>query len=141
MRHCGDCDRDLDELCFSFKSKAKNLLQFKCKECHKKYCQKHYKDNVSYYQTKHKKYVTNIRDEINIYKSSRGCSHCFENDSCCLDFHHVDEKIESISRLIQNCNRKQIYEEISKCIILCSNCHRKLHRYEGISANNNKINL
>lgn len=60
-----------------------------------------------------------------------GCSRCAEHDPDCLDFHHADKstkifgvgntaayqwKVGPIERLL---------EEIRKCFILCSNCHRK----------------
>jgi hypothetical protein len=50
----------------------------------------------------------------------------------CFDFHHCDGKKEhNISVLINTSKRNKtiIENEIKKCIILCSNCHRKLHAY------------
>ena len=63
------------------------------------------------------------------YKSHLECETCGESESCCLVFHHVgNDKKENISTLW---NRRwpidKILDEMSKCIVLCSNCHMKLH--------------
>lgn len=69
------------------------------------------------------------RKEIWEYKESQGCLICKENDPACLDFHHLDEsqKEDNIAELTMS--RTKLEKEIKKCIILCSNCHRKLHYY------------
>jgi hypothetical protein len=43
------------------------------------------------------------------------------------DFHHAEEKNESPSFLIANKSLDAIADEISKCILLCANCHRIEH--------------
>lgn len=72
------------------------------------------------------------------YKSSKSCEICGESTIVCLDFHHRSavEKDRSISDavLIWGWGFKRLEEEISKCVILCSNCHRKVHN-ELISIN------
>jgi hypothetical protein len=49
-----------------------------------------------------------------------------------FDFHHMDkeEKEDSISWLMANSSPDKISEELSKCILLCANCHRLEHHYE-----------
>ena len=63
------------------------------------------------------------------YKEGRGCCICGEAHPRCLDFHHVGEekKDTNISRLISTGRLGVIKEEIKKCIIVCANCHRKIH--------------
>jgi hypothetical protein len=57
-----------------------------------------------------------------------GCCLCPENDSSCLDFHHVTDKYRPIAHMITgNYSLDTLKKEIAKCVILCSNCHRKLH--------------
>lgn len=57
---------------------------------------------------------------------------CGENHISCLDFHHRDptEKDKSVSYLVFSSSRRKVLEEISKCDVLCANCHRKEH-WEG----------
>jgi hypothetical protein len=46
-----------------------------------------------------------------------------------IDFHHVnrEKKERDVSEWVRCASYKKFYEEIKKCILLCSNCHRKLH--------------
>jgi hypothetical protein len=55
---------------------------------------------------------------------------CGEDHPSTLDFHHEDpaKKEASVRQLLDNgYSQKRILAEIAKCIVLCSNCHRKLH--------------
>jgi hypothetical protein len=55
---------------------------------------------------------------------------CGESDIVCMDFHHrnPDEKDSTIGKMVNDgFGIEAILAEISKCDILCSNCHRKLH--------------
>jgi len=58
------------------------------------------------------------------------CQQCRMSDTRCLEFHHVDEsnKRFKISYLLTSGHSLAfLQDEISKCIVLCANCHRKLH--------------
>lgn len=71
-----------------------------------------------------------ILEFLNSLKAESGCLYCEENDPACLDFHHVDpsKKVAAVSEMAGGCYRKETIEvEITKCEVLCSNCHRKLH--------------
>lgn len=69
------------------------------------------------------------------FKDTLECSDCGENDGACLDFHHLDpdEKRDTVSRL--KFFKVKVKEEIKKCIVLCANCHRKLHAREKENIN------
>jgi hypothetical protein len=88
---------------------------------------------------KHRKNIKIIHAE----KLKRGCVCCGYKDSpYALDFDHLDpnSKIDGVSRLSSR-NTKKIEEEISKCQVLCANCHRiKTHdteAFEKLFAKNN----
>jgi hypothetical protein len=71
-----------------------------------------------------------IKNWLNDIKNTLKCSRCDENHPACLDFHHVDTSTKEFN--LGDCVRKgyskeRIEAEIAKCIILCANCHRKLH--------------
>lgn len=68
------------------------------------------------------------RKFINNIKSKKGCKYCSENDFKCLDFDHRDpsKKEYNISWMCANgYSREKILLEITKCNVVCSNCHRK----------------
>ena len=44
-----------------------------------------------------------------------------------FDFHHIDKKDADPSHLIVNSSPDKIADEMSKCILLCANCHRIEH--------------
>jgi hypothetical protein len=46
-----------------------------------------------------------------------------------MDYHHLDPSIKErgVSQMISGNSWKKIEEEISKCILVCANCHRKIH--------------
>lgn len=83
-----------------------------------------------------------IQKEYNDYKSKIGCRKCGENRFYMLDFHHIDPKDKSFEisdRQRASFKNKEVQDEIKKCIILCSNCHRELH-YLGIKTKDYIIN-
>ena len=60
------------------------------------------------------------------YLKLSSCAGCGISDPVVLDFDHIHgEKKMSISRMIYKIrSRKKIIDEIDKCQVLCSNCHR-----------------
>ena len=89
-----------------------------CKECRKKAERLKYK----------KRTLT-----LNEYKENIGCAKCKDKRAYVLDFHHKDknEKGYSISKNPNiSLESPKFLEEIEKCIILCSNCHREYHYLE-----------
>jgi len=110
----------------------------------KEYMKKHYQEHKEYYKEKHKKWFQDniksarehqkqqreqIKQYINNYKLSRGCSVCGYNKcAAALDFHHNGDKECTISQaIVKKYGEKRLKKEIDKCIVLCANCHRELH--------------
>ena len=59
-----------------------------------------------------------------------GCAICgYDECDASLDFHHVnpEDKSNNIQKIISSCDNKKIANELNKCILLCANCHRKIH--------------
>ena len=131
---CGTCQQDKPDTDFSWKNKKLNKRNTKCKCCQNDYAQQHYQNNKEKYKTKARinnaKYLEANKQLINEVKS-KGCSLCSETEPCCMDFHHIDPntKIDTVSRIALNATSIQTLQaEIDKCVVLCSNCHRKVHR-------------
>ncbi len=72
----------------------------------------------------------NYLRKVDKLKSKKVCAKCGESRTYMLDFHHnkPSEKVASISDLRdRRASIEKIKEEIAKCTVLCSNCHRELH--------------
>lgn len=64
------------------------------------------------------------------YKASLSCSSCGASHPGIIEFHHPnglqdEPRITGLSNL--GWGKAKIIEAISRCVILCANCHAKLH--------------
>lgn len=78
------------------------------------------------------KQIQKARDYVDEYKRTHPREICGESHIGCLQFHHLDrdEKSGEMSKMVK-CGIKKTKEEISKCQVLCANCHMKLHYEEN----------
>ena len=63
-------------------------------------------------------------------KEGKACKYCGESNPVCLDYHHRDpkEKMGNLQAIAQDtADNNKVLTEISKCDLICANCHRKLH--------------
>lgn len=73
------------------------------------------------------------RNKEYVYSKKTSCEKCGLEDKVCLEFHHVDDKEKNVSQLIMDAaSIERVENEINKCRILCSNCHRKEHISETL---------
>lgn len=92
-----------------------------------------HKLNKKYYKNlSSKHYYLNIINYKNIMKKlkSNGCAICGYNKyDGALDFHHVNPNNKKFNLSINalSLSNKRIINELNKCILLCSNCHREIH--------------
>ena len=82
-----------------------------------------------------RKDITDIKCRILIkrIKEAVGCCRCSERHIACLEFHHKepDEKMFQVSAFRNyGYNVDRVVYEIKKCLLICSNCHKKEH-YHG----------
>ncbi len=134
MKKCTYCKLEKPKTEFSKNATRKDGIQNICKECSKRRLIEAHKKSYS-----NRKHIIkeNRKEEIERNKQIvaehklGGCKFCSEKDPVTLDFHHVNpkEKDLSISVIIHRYTTNKLVKEIEKCIVLCSNCHRKLHAY------------
>jgi len=76
-----------------------------------------------------------LLDWVLEYKKQRGCSICGERFPYCLGFHHRDggQKEDTIANMVgHGFSKKRILAEVEKCILVCANCHSKIHFSTGL---------
>lgn len=59
-----------------------------------------------------------------------GCQFCgYKRYVGALDFHHINEQEKEFGLSIRGLTRswEKIKNELSKCVLLCANCHREIH--------------
>lgn len=101
----------------------------KAKEYHREYHKKWYQKNKKKQMENQKQLRANRRKWIREYKSKRGCCKCgYNNNPVALDLHHhEDNKEEKIALMCNLYGLEKIKKEVSKCIVVCRNCHAIIH--------------
>ncbi len=121
---------------FNKKSSTKDGLQNFCRECNSKVTRKHYTEN----KINRRKVIyaakAERRDKARkfiIEKLQTGCVSCQEKDPIVLDFDHISgkKKYNLSSMVREGMSIIKIEDELSKCQVLCSNCHRRKTAQEG----------
>lgn len=92
-----------------------------------------YKDRADYL----KKAVDKRRKKIRLlsieYKGNK-CAVCGYNKCIqALEFHHLNSETKDFGISAKGYTRswRKVKEELDKCVLLCSNCHREVH--DGIT--------
>jgi hypothetical protein len=88
---------------------------------------KHYRENRQYYIEKAYKKRENLRKYVYDLKAVTPCTDCgLQFPHYVTDFDHIgkEEKVDTISRLINSGSYKKVTEELKKCELVCANCHR-----------------
>lgn len=135
------CNSDISKLCircaiiksadsFHKSMKSKDGLSIYCKSCRAEI------DKKSYEKSPERRYIIKKRRDdvrrfnsnlLRRYKAMKGCSCCDERDPVALDLHHVNDDKEDSPSNLKAYSTKTLKDEIRKCIVVCANCHRKIH--------------
>lgn len=112
MRTCSKCHEEKEDSSFHYRG-DKKILHRECKKCA-------LKRSIN----RRKK----MKEEAIILLGGK-CADCgikYHRDV--YDFHHINpaNKLGDPGAMMQR-SRKVFFEEISKCILLCANCHRQRH--------------
>lgn len=126
---CNKCKNNLPYAEFHKCKSKKDGLQTFCKKCNNDNAKKDSIKNKKRWTQRLKEKREKYRKDFLTYKSTLFCCVCKENTSCCLDFHHLNHKKKNgeISSMFRNRPLEKLKQELEKCVVLCSNCHRKLH--------------
>lgn len=128
---CRTCkiEKSIDD--FLWRNKKKGLKHNECSLCYKITRKKSYDNNKEYYYNKNKVKRNKTSEWYEEFKKDKKCLFCDEDESVCLDFHHINDETKDFNLANMRYSTysiNKIKKEIDKCIIVCSNCHRKIHK-------------
>ena len=133
MKTCSKCLENKPITEFTVRPDRPGKVYSHCKACQRSYQRQNYRRNKEGYAKRRDANRERSHRIVADYLSSHPCVSCGEGDLRCLDFDHIKgEKVRSISRAIHCCwSKDRLFEEINKCVVRCSNCHRKRTSAKG----------
>ena len=126
---CSSCNAEKELSEFRKDKSKKSGYQPHCKMCARAYHKSAYTAKYSEQISIRNKTRADIaREMLNDYKANHPCVMCGEGCTACLDFHHTDptQKDFTVSQR-QNGSLTLLMEEVKKCVVVCRNCHAKIH--------------
>lgn len=125
---CKKCKLVRDTSFFRPNKSKKDGLQHYCIECDKEFQRAWYQCNKE--EAKRKASAIS-REKHKVVKQfliqqleGKSCNTCGETDLLVLEFDHLKDKSFDIGQAHWK-SEEELLEEISKCQILCANCHRR----------------
>lgn len=114
-------------------------MPYKDPEKQKEAQRKSYFKNIDKNRIKNKTYREKVREYVRTQKESGPCMDCgVSYPYYVMEYDHIeDNKIRSVAKITSNGSMDQVIKEITKCDLICSNCH-KVRTWERIQK---KFNL
>jgi len=114
-RNCKDCQIE-----FSPTSRKR----YHCNPCESKRAREYRKNNRDKTRAYQRNRHYQKREIVLDHYRNNPCAMCGEDRLPCLQLDHIDPSTKSFAvSQISGKNEQQIREEISKCRVLCANCH------------------
>lgn len=133
MKTCNGCNESKPVTDFA---KKRDRLQSRCKSCSNAYGKEYYSNNSERMKADSaaakKVRMDDIKARIREIKETTPCMDCHElHPWFVMDFDHVrGVKYRDISAMLKDADSwSKLEEEMKKCDLVCSNCHR--HRTFG----------
>jgi len=130
-RECKKC-KEVKEITSFTKSKVCRFgYTHTCLECNRKRWSPYYKEN-----REERKVVENKKNRdrktLLVNHFDNKCFDCNNSfPDCVYDFHHIDPTTKDFKLSSYRSISDKLWEEVNKCVMLCSNCHRIRHWYAG----------
>lgn len=135
MKKCSTCKELKPFSDFNKDKSRKEGIKLSCKICSRKNFKRHYERNREFYLDKAKRVKNKIKDDIKRIKEENPCADCgIFYPYYVMDFDHLNStnKQFCIGQFGFH-GKKQILDEIDKCELVCSNCHRiRSHNRQSI---------
>ena len=125
MPTCTLCGQTKRPDAFVWKYKARGIRASRCKTCTRTAIRAHYQKNSSVYKKRAIDKRDAIRELIRQAKSVP-CADCGEYyPYYVMEFDHVrGRKSTTVSRMVNAGSIDRVHQEMAKCDVVCSNCHR-----------------
>jgi hypothetical protein len=88
---------------------------------------KHYQNNKEQYIKRNKESLAKMREHLNLVKSvpCMDCNQTYPPYVMDLDHRVREDKADFINVIMRRGSWKNFLDEIEKCDVVCSNCHRE----------------
>ena len=130
MKTCSCCKETKDLECFNRYKKSKDGYDYRCKSCQRASNKKWTEQNWSAKIAQQGERRLSLKEQLSQYKESKGCLCCDESNPVCLELHHLDpsqKEINPADMASRGWSWERMLTEIEKCVVVCSNCHKKIH--------------
>ena len=130
MKTCTRCKLDKPVEEFNFRNKTAGKYQPHCRDCQKAEMRASYLSNKQHYIKNAAVRSRFYQQQYKNWKNTLACVMCPESEPCCIELHHLDPltKEGDPSALFRKVGADRYREELLKCVVVCSNCHKKIHR-------------
>lgn len=125
IRRCGKCCRWLP---VEFFNRDRNAgRQYWCRGCFTAYFRNRGTKHLAQVRRSKQHRLERARDHVLLHLESSNCADCGESHLVVLEYDHVrDSKTSEVGRLVAvGAKLNAIDAEISKCDVVCANCHRR----------------
>jgi hypothetical protein len=135
LRRCGRCGTSKPRDDFAWRRRARGQRDNYCRPCRAAYKQEHYAANRGRYvaraQARKRAAAAERAARLIEFFASHPCTDCGESDPLVLEFDHQRDKSFNISKGVRDRPWAAVLAEISKCEVVCANCHRRRTALRG----------
>lgn len=129
LRTCSCCKVEKLLVEFPKRTDRINGTRHKCTMCYKAGMAEWRRANPESNSERNRRAALRHRRLVFNYLLKHPCVDCGEGNPLVLDFDHIKErgkKLYNVAEMRYKCRSvKKLFEEIAKCEVRCSNCHRK----------------
>lgn len=110
---------------FNRRSSAPDGRQWRCRACSAEYYRRNRTRIKRMVQDRNKRVWQDNVGHLAAYLADHPRVDCGESDPRVVEFDHLRDKRRSIAELLRGWRWETLLDEISKCEVVCANCHRR----------------